>query len=158
VSVAAIRPDDWNLPLFLHLLGAMVTVGALVTAAYYLFAARRTGSLDMVRTGFRTLLWVALPAFVVLRVAAQWLLDKEGLEDSEDAWIGIGFTTTDIGLLFLIIATVLTGLAVRRAGRAQAGAQAPGTVGTGTTVAAWLTGVLIVAYTVAIWAMATKPV
>ena len=30
--LAAIRPDSWNFPLFLHILGAMVLVGA-VTAA-----------------------------------------------------------------------------------------------------------------------------
>ena len=26
--LAAIRPDDWNIPLFVHVLGAMVLVGA----------------------------------------------------------------------------------------------------------------------------------
>ena len=30
--LAAIRPDSWNYALFLHVLGAMVLVGALVTA------------------------------------------------------------------------------------------------------------------------------
>src|SRR5687767_952218 len=28
--LGAIRPDDWDLPLFLHILGAMVLVGSLV--------------------------------------------------------------------------------------------------------------------------------
>ena len=31
--LALVRPDDWNFPLFLHVLGAMVLVGATVTAA-----------------------------------------------------------------------------------------------------------------------------
>ena len=30
--LAAIRPDSWNYPLFIHVLGAMVLVGALVTS------------------------------------------------------------------------------------------------------------------------------
>ena len=31
--LAAIRPDEWNFPLFIHILGAMVSLGALVLAA-----------------------------------------------------------------------------------------------------------------------------
>ena len=30
--LAAVRPDSWNLPLFVHVLGAMVLVGAATTA------------------------------------------------------------------------------------------------------------------------------
>ena len=30
---AAIRPDDWDLPLFLHVLGAMLLVAGLLTGA-----------------------------------------------------------------------------------------------------------------------------
>ena len=30
-TIAAIRPDEWNLPLLVHVTGAMVLVGALVT-------------------------------------------------------------------------------------------------------------------------------
>ena len=41
IDLAAIRPDEWGLPLFLHVLGAFTMVGALVMAASYLFAARR---------------------------------------------------------------------------------------------------------------------
>ena len=157
--LAAIRPDDWNLPLFLHLLGAMVMVGALVTACFYLFSARRTGTAELVRTGFRTLLWVAFPAYLVMRVAAEWIADKEGINDldSPPDWVDIGYITGDFGGLLIIISTIVTGVAVRRMTRAREGAGGPETVGTGTTVAAWLTGFVIVAYTVAIWAMATKP-
>jgi uncharacterized integral membrane protein len=30
--IAVVRPNDWELPLFLHVLGAMVLVGTLVVA------------------------------------------------------------------------------------------------------------------------------
>ena len=73
IELAAIRPDDWNLPLFLHVLGALMTIGALVTAASFLFAARRGDSVALTRFGFRSLLIGALPAFLVMRVAAQWI-------------------------------------------------------------------------------------
>ena len=99
--------------------------------------------------GFRTLLLAAIPSYLVTRVSAQVLLDKEGLEDSEDAWITIGFIVTDLGLLLIIAATVGAAIAMRRA---------EGTSSRGTAVAAWACSFLLVAYTVALWAMATKPV
>jgi uncharacterized membrane protein len=153
MELAAIRPDEWGLPLFIHLVGAFTMIGALVMAASYLFAARRDGSLELTRLGFRSLLIVALPAFIVTRVAAQWIADEEGLEDSDATWIEIGYITTDVGILLLLTATIAAGLAVRRAGAAEARGEA----GTGTSIAAWLTALLIVVYTVVIWLMATKP-
>jgi uncharacterized membrane protein len=93
--LAIVRPDDWNLALFVHVLGAMVIVGALVLAASYLFAARRGGSLQATRVGFRSLLYVALPSFVAMRVGAQWIADEEGVADSDAAWIEIGYIVSD---------------------------------------------------------------
>lgn len=144
--LATIRPDDWNLALFLHVLAAFVMVGALVTAAAYLFAARRDGSLELTRAGFRSLLIAALPAFIATRLSAQWLVSKEGLEDAELAWLDFGFITTDVGLLVLVGATVAAGLAVRRAEGVR-----------GVALAAWLVAALIAVYAVVIWMMATKP-
>jgi hypothetical protein len=87
-----------------------------------------------------------------MRGGAEWIADKENLADSDEAWIGIGFMSADIGVLLIVIATVAAGLALRRARRDQGS-----TRGRGATVAAWLVAVLIVMYLVAIWAMATKP-
>lgn len=147
--LAAIRPDDWNLLLFLHILGALALVGALSAAAYYLFRARRDGSPALARVGFRTLLFGAIPSYVLTRVAAQLLLNEQGLEDSEDAWITIGFIVTDVGVLAIVIATVASATAARRA---------EGHHSRGAAVAAWACSILLVAYTVALWAMATKPI
>ena len=63
--LAAVRPDEWNFPLFLHVLGAMIFVGALLTGASTLAFAR--GDVRLLRLGYWTLLVVALPA---LRPAA----------------------------------------------------------------------------------------
>jgi hypothetical protein len=146
IVLAAIRPDDWNLPLFLHILGAMVLVGGLVLAVTALLAAWRGGEAASVRVGYRALLLAVLPGWLVMRIAAQWTLSKEGLEDAEITWIDIGFMTTEPGLLLIIAATVLAGLAARRGGG-----------GTGVRVAAVLVSVLVVANLVAVWAMTTKP-
>jgi hypothetical protein len=148
--LATIRPDAWNLPLLLHVLGAMVMVGALVVAASVLILAWRDGNADLVRAGFRTLLLGALPAFVVMRASAEWIASKEGLSDSNVAWIAIGFTTSDFGLLMILISTLLAGLAVRRLRRGGAS----GALG---RVPAALVSLLIVVYLVTIWAMTTKP-
>jgi hypothetical protein len=151
-----VRPDSWDFPLFLHVLGGMVMVGALVTAAYFLLAARRGGSLDSLRTGYKSLLYAALPSYLAMRVGAEWIADKEGWNDVDPTpdWIGIGYGVSDIGLLLLIVSTVVAGLAVRRAGRSQGG---EATAGASPAIAGWLTALLVLAYVVAVWAMTTKP-
>jgi len=151
-ALAAIRPDEWELPLFFHVLGAMVLVGTLVLAITYFVAARR-GSADAARLGFRTLQLGVIPSYFVMRIAAQWLASEEGVEDSDAAWVTIGYIATDIGLLCLLIATIAAGLGSRRAKLTPGGSLGPGP-----TIALALGGVLLVAYVVAIWAMATKPV
>jgi hypothetical protein len=152
-TLAVIRPDDWNLALFVHLLGAFTLIGALVLAASLLFAARRDGSIQLIRQGFRSLLIAALPALIVTRLAAQWIASEEGLEDADLTWIEVGYMSTDVGFLFLVAATVAAGLAVRRAGRSSAAGEGGG----GAAIAAWLVTVLIVVYAVVIALMATKP-
>ena len=153
IELAAIRPDEWELPLFVHVLGAFTLVGTLALAASYLFAARRDGSLALTRLGYRALLLGALPAFIVTRVAAQWIASEEDVADSDAAWVTVGYLSTDVGLLALLGATLAAGLAVRRARRAGL----DGTSGRGPAIAAWLTALLIAVYLVVIWTMATKP-
>ena len=113
-TLAAIRPDEWNLPLLLHVAGAMVLVGALITAVAALMASRTSRPAPMKRVAFRTLLLAALPGYILMRGAAEWIFSEENLDD-EAAWIGIGYIVSDLGLLLLIIATVLAGISSRRA-------------------------------------------
>jgi hypothetical protein len=147
--VAVIRPDAWNLPLFLHVAGAMLLVGALVVVAATMAGALRGGDGAGALTGlaFRTLLIGVLPAYVLMRVGAEWIASEEGVPDDVD-WIGIGYAVADGGLLLTIIATVLAWRAKRR------GAAGPGGLGRGVL---GLAAVLLVAYGVAIWAMTAKP-
>ena len=150
--LAAIRPDSWDLPLFLHIIGAMTLVGATTLAATSLAAAWRSGSLALTRLGYRALLLGVIPAWIVMRLSADWIADKEGLEDADLAWIDIGFMVTDPGSLILIAATVLGGLAARRADE-------PGDNPMITArIATVLVGLLLVLYLVAVWAMTAKPV
>lgn len=148
--IAAVRPDTWNLPLLLHITGAMVLVGALITVAALLLASRRGDEQPLTRTAYRALLLGAVPAFILMRVTAEWVASEEDV-DEDAAWIGIGYIVSDGGLLLLIVATVLTGLGARRtaAGRER---------GRGLGAATALTLLMLGLYVVAIWAMAAKPV
>jgi hypothetical protein len=142
--IAAVRPDSWNLPLLLHVGGAMVLVGALAAVVVVLAVAMR-GEPGATRLAFRTLLIGAIPAYLVMRVGAEWVADKENVPD-DVSWVEIGYMVADVGLLLLLIATVLTGLAARRA-----------TTGGLVRAANVLTVIVIVGYAVALWAMTAKP-
>ena len=151
--LAAIRPDDWNFVLFLHVLGAMTLVGALFLAASSLAAAWSNGSAAMTRLSYRALLWVGVPSFLLMRVSAELIADKEGLNDLDDppAWVDIGYIFSDPGLLLLVAATVCAGVGNRRM-RDQ--------TGDATTLdkaALVLVSISLLIYVVAIWAMTTKP-
>jgi hypothetical protein len=149
-SVLALsRPTEWNFPLFLHVFGAMVLVGGLLAGASLITYAR--GDVRSLRLGYWTLLAVAFPGYIVMRIGAQWIYSKEGLEDLPDdpAWIGIGFIVADVGALLTLIALILGGIGVRRL---------RGGKGTGllkaTMVIAWI---VLAAALVAVWAMSGKP-
>ena len=139
--VAAIRPDEWNFPLFLHVLGAMVVVGALVLAV-------TAAANENHRLAFRTLLFAGIPSWLAMRVTAQWIYSKENLDnlDPEPAWVGIGFITSESTLLLMIAATICAWRATRR--------ERGGCLRTATLV---LVAISLIAYAVAIWAMSTKP-
>jgi uncharacterized membrane protein len=150
MTTALVRPDDWNFPLLVHVAGAMLLVGSLVTVAALLLLAWRGDSPGLTRLGFRTLLIAALPSYLVMRVGAEWINSKEDIPD-DVGWISIGYITADAGLLLLLISTILAGLAARRAHRH------PGGGGRLARVATVLTLVVLAAYVVAVWAMSAKP-
>ena len=149
MTFAAMRPDHWDFPLFLHVAGAMLLVGALVVVVATMAVALRNGDgvEVLTRLAFRTLLIGVIPAYVLMRGGAEWIASEEGVPDDLD-WIGIGYGVADGGLLLTLIAVVLAWRVARR------GAAGPG--GLGRAVFA-LAAVLILAYGIAIWAMTAKP-
>ena len=96
-----IRPDSWNFPLFAHVAGAMVVTAALVvTVGSLALAWRATGEerAAITRFGFRTLLYAGIPAYLVMRIGAEWILSREHIPtDHEPGWVGIGYGTADLG-------------------------------------------------------------
>ena len=147
--LAEIRPDEWNFPLFLHVLGAMILVGGMLTGASALVLAR--GDARLLRLGYWSLVAVGLPGWVVMWVGANWIYAREGLDDEPIAsvWVGIGFVVAELGGLLFLVSLIAGGIGVYRL---RAGK------GTGLLKATMVISiVLLVAYVVAIWAMAAKP-
>ena len=149
--LALIRPDSWNFPLLIHVFGAMALVGGLTSASIALLQGWRRDSATLTRLGFKSLLFVAVPGWIVMRVGAQWIYSREGFgRDNEPDWIVIGYSVADIGLPLFIIGVVVAGIAARRARTAEG----PSTISRASGV---LSVVLLIAYVVATWAMTAKP-
>jgi hypothetical protein len=150
--LAAVRPDEQNFPLLVHVLGATVLVGGLLSGASALAFAR--GDVRFMRLGYWTLLAVALPGYVLMRVGAHWIYSEQGWDDlpegtDEPAWLGIGWIVADIGALLLLISLIVGGIGVRRLGAGK---------GAGLMKATMVIAFLILAAAlVAVWAMAGKP-
>jgi hypothetical protein len=155
---AAIRPDDWNFPLLLHVLGASVLLGALIAAlTAQVLAWKREASADVLpfaRLSFRTLLFVAVPAWILMWIAALWIAEREGWDDvdEEPAWLVIGFTIAEPGGLLLLISTILAGIGVRNLRRSNG--ERGGTL---VRIATVLVVVAVIAFVIATWAMSAKP-
>ena len=150
--LAAIRPDDVNFPLFLHVFGAMLLVGTLfaVALATVLGWRRPDDAAGLTRFSLRTLLIGVLPAYILMRIGAQWVESRENIpEDNDLAWIGIGYITADVGALLILVSIILSVLGLRKL-RSGSG------VGLGRAVGI-ISILLLAAYVVAVWAMTTKP-
>jgi uncharacterized membrane protein len=150
--IAIVRPSDWETPLFLHVGGAMLLVAGLFLVSTSLVLAWRANEQGdvaaLTRLAYRTLFILVLPAYIAMRIGAQWILDRSGFDDNS-TWVGIGFATSDIGALLIVICLVIAGVALRRAdaGRGRLAAQ----------IVTVVTLLLLAAYLVTVWAMTAKP-
>ena len=155
--LAAIRDDAVNLPLFIHVLGAMVLTGVVFTVAASTLLSRREGAdaVGLRRLGFKTVLFAAFPSYLLMRVGAQWTVSEENLpaEVEESTWVTIGYAVAELGLLLLVVSIILSAIGLRRmraadgAAGGQAQARAVGII----------SALLVVAYIVTVWAMTAKP-
>ena len=148
--LAAIRPDSWNWALLLHVAGAMILVGGLVISGGASLLAKRDATGTLWAFSYRMLLMIALPGMILMRAGAAWIYDKEGWTgDGDPAWLGIGFTTADGGVVLFVIALFLGGFGLKRVRRGE---------GTGLLRASGIIAlVLLAAYVVTVWAMGAKP-
>jgi hypothetical protein len=141
--LAVVRPDSWNLPLFLHVLGATILVGAVASAA---LAAHASSSPAIPPAlSFRILLIVGIPSWLLMRLAGQWIDSKEDVP-GDPSWLGIGSTVGDIGLVVLLLAAGFAWWAAKRPAQ-----QWPRLTTTGLSL------LYLAALAIAWWAMSAKP-
>mgnify|MGYP001152070708 FL=1 len=145
--LTAIRPDSWNLPLFLHVLGAMLLFGTTATIGLVGFAgrARAEHAAMLARIGLKTFLLGVIPGWILMRVGAGWIADKE-FPDKTPGWVDVGFVVSEPGALLLIGLGVLAWAATRRQGGGRAALVVP-----------ILATIYLVALAIAWWAMSAKP-
>jgi hypothetical protein len=144
------RSDSIDIALLVHVLGAMVLVGGLLTASAAALIGWRDEAVTLRRFSYKTLLAVALPGYIVMRIGAQWVESEEKLGDSDQAWLTIGYITADIGGLLLLIALILGGIGLRKARTGGGGGllKSCGAIAT----------LLVAVYVITVWAMGAKPV
>ena len=149
--LAVIRPDSWNFALLVHVLGAMILVGGLLTGVAALATAK--GNERLLRLGYWSLLAVSLPGWILMRVGAQWIFTKEHWDDVPDDlipdWLGIGFLLADAGGLVLLVSLILGGVGVYRMRDGKGAGLLKATL--------VLAFIALAAYVVAVWAMSGKP-
>jgi uncharacterized cupredoxin-like copper-binding protein len=151
--LAAIRPAGQDFPVLLHIVGATIVFGALLASATSLALAR--GEIRLLRLGYFSLLFVALPGMALMWGAGQWIYHKQGWNKlpsnvKDVDWLTIGFVVGDYGGLFFIAALIVGGIGILRLrnGKSEGGLLKLTMV---------MALVLAVAYVVAVWAMTGKP-
>jgi hypothetical protein len=154
MMLAIVRSGAWEWALFFHVLGALLLVGGVVLVSVAAVTSARDLPVDSAvalrRLGFRALLFVVIPSFVLMRLAAEWVRSEDGFADDTE-WIGIGYMVSDAGVVVLIALALLGWRSLRHAER----------TGRAVSLVARANAVLAPAYLlallIAVWAMTTKP-
>jgi hypothetical protein len=115
--LAALRPDSFDLPLFLHVLGATLLFGATAMIAIAGYASRRSpdNSLLLARVVAGTWVLAIVPSFILMRAGAALIVDKEFPNGADTpGWVDVGFVVSEPGALLLIILGILAWISVRK--------------------------------------------
>ena len=109
-------------PLFLHVLGAMTTVGGILTVVVLSYVAWSKPDAAFLRKATFTTLIVTIPFYVLLRVFAEVMYsdEKDAFAGNDPTWVGIGYITSDAGILLLLI-TIGLGFWWKRSAKPVAG-------------------------------------
>lgn len=151
--LAAIRPAGQDFPVLLHIVGATIVFGALLASVGSIALAR--GEIRLFRVGYFSLLFVALPGWILMRLSGEWIYRKQGWNGLPDqlkdpTWLRIGFGVADYGGLLFLVALALGGIAVVRLRKGQSGERL-------LKATMSIAAVLAIAYVGAVWAMTGKP-
>ena len=149
--LALTRPDSWNFPLLVHIVGVVLFVGGVVTAACparlrqgrHEAAAARV--LDASRAGIARVHRAAHRRRVARTKKYNDL--TPGVDDP--TWLTIGYIVADLGALLLLASLIVGGIGVYRMRDGKGAGLLKATLA--------LSIIIIAAGLVAVWAMAGKP-
>jgi NADH:ubiquinone oxidoreductase subunit 6 (subunit J) len=141
--LALLRPDSWNLPLFLHVLGATILVGAVAATLVLAASSQRRPWLRAI--ALRTMLVVVIPAWLLMRLPGQWEDSRSSIGDGQ-GWLGVGYIVGDAGVVFLVLTSIFAWLGARKRERRWPG-----------QAVAVLAAIYLAALLVAMFAMSAKP-
>jgi uncharacterized membrane protein len=147
--LAIIRPGAWNLPLFLHVLGAVILFGTTAAVAIVGFASRsRTDYAALLsRVAMRTFLFGIVPGWILMRAGAAWILSKEYPHGaSTPGWVNVGIVVSEGGGVVLLVMGILAWIWRRRGGTGGLGLVVP-----------ILASICLAGFAVAWFAMSGKP-
>ena len=133
-------------PLFLHVLGAMTTIGAILTVVVLSYVSWSRPDAAFLRRATLTTLLTTIPFYILLRVFAEVMYsdEKDAFAGNDPTWVGIGYITSDAGFLILLI-TIGLAFWWRRSEKPVAG-----------RIVAVLSTLLLLMLTVAMLAMSGK--
>jgi uncharacterized cupredoxin-like copper-binding protein len=148
---AAIRPAGQDFPLLLHIVGATIVFGALLASASALALAR--GEIRLLRLGYFSLLLVALPGWILMRLSGEWIYRKQGWNGLPNQfknadWLRIGFIVADFGGILFILALIMGGVGVYRLQHGKSASLLQATM--------FISLVIALGYVIAVWAMTGK--
>ena len=149
-------PSSWNIPLLIHVTGAMILVGGMLAAATALISAH--GDEKRLRLGYYSLLFVAFPGMMLTKLGATAINSKysghgffrSAFPSQDDpTWIMIGGTALDMGGGALVAALILGWFGLKKLDtkRGQQMMKLVMLISIG----------LLAAYVLAIWAMGARP-
>jgi hypothetical protein len=141
--VGLLRPDSWDFPLFLHVLGSIALVGAVAATCTLAVSSQRWPWLR--RITLLTMLLVVIPAWLLMRVPGQWEDSRSTIGDGK-GWLDVGFIVGDAGVVFLIVASIVAWIGTRRPERRWPG-----------QAVALLAAIYLAALFVGMFAMSAKP-
>jgi hypothetical protein len=124
----------------------MVLMGSVTAAVVALLTPEHRGDSDVLRRfAYRTMLFVGLPAWIVMFASGTWLYYEQFDAKDDPTWVHIGVITAEGGLVLFLVALGLARSAARRSKPRRA-------------VAAGILGAIVLAgWVVAVWAMGAKP-
>jgi hypothetical protein len=117
MSVASLCGPTCGVQLYVHVLGAVLLFGGVLAVTLLASAALTRPPEQAVvlrRIAFWTSLVFLVPAFIVMRVGAQWVLNHEHLDKHTPGWAVAGFTISDGGGVLILVLALLAWLSTRR--------------------------------------------